>query len=146
MNQKTNQQTTSSRLRQVLLQQHDAVIEIVDASQKLLDQPKHASVAEFEDLLSYRSKQVQIIEKLEAERQKLMGADQEMDESVQPLQEAIQEALGLLALLDNRLQEMVFSAQLRITNNLAFRPKFVNLGRNAAHVRPAVSRVVDITR
>jgi hypothetical protein len=146
VNQKTNQGETNSHMRQILLQQYDAVVEIVNVSQKLLDQPRPDNVAHFEDLLSYRSEQVRIIEKLEAERLQLMGPDQEMDKSMQPIQEEIQEALGLLALLDNRLQEMVFSAQLRITNNLAFGPKFVNLGRNAAHVHHSASRVVDITR
>ncbi|UCD38493.1 MAG: hypothetical protein JSW54_03170 [Fidelibacterota bacterium] len=136
----------TSRLRQILLQQRDAVADILHASQAVAAESGELSAARLEELLRHRAEYVQIIEQLESERQELIKGNNGMDTTLQPLQKEIQEALQTLAALDKHLSDMVFKAQLELTNNLAFAPKFVNLGRNAAEKPHTRSRVVDITR
>ncbi len=135
-----------SRLRHILLQQRDAVADILCFSQKFMDQPEHFSIDRFEDLLEHRAGQVRLIEQLEDERRQLMGEDNELNASLQPFHEEIQETVDTLAALDDRLKEMIFNAQLQITNNMAFTPKFVNLRVNVTNECNASSRVLDIMR
>lgn len=135
-----------SRLRQILLQQRDVVTDIMRFSQEFINQPEHFSIGRLEELMEHRVGQVQLIEQLEEERRRLMGDDSELKASLQPFHGEIQEALGTLAATDDRLQEMIFKAQLQLTNNMAFTPKFVNLRANAMKDHNASSRVLDITR
>lgn len=135
-----------SRLRQILLQQRDAVADILCFSQKFMDQPEHFSIDRLEDLLEHRAGQVRLIEQLEDERRRLMGEDNELNASLQPFHGEIQEALDTLVALDDRLKEMIFNAQLQLTNNMAFTPKFVNLRANVTNEYNASSRVLDIMR
>ncbi len=135
-----------SRLRQILLQQRDAVADILCSSQKFVDQPEHFSIDRLEDLLEHRAGQVRLIEQLEVERRRLMGEDNELNASLQPFHGEIQEALDTLVDLDDRLKEMIFNAQLQLTNNMAFTPKFVNLKGNVTDEYNASSRVLDIMR
>jgi len=135
-----------SRLRQILLQQRDAVADILRSSQKFMNQPEQFSTDRLEDLLEHRAGRVQLIEQLEDERRRLMGEDNELNASLQPFYGEIQEALDTLAALDNSLKEMIFNAQLQLTNSMAFTPKFINLAKNAANGHYAYSRVLDIMR
>ena len=135
-----------SRLRQILLQQRDAVADILRSSQEFMNQPEQFSTDRIEDLLEHRAGRVQLIEQLEDERRRLMGEDNELNASLQPFYGEIQEALDTLAALDNSLKEMIFNAQLQLTNSMAFTPKFINLGENAASKHYAYSRVLDIMR
>ena len=135
-----------SRLRQILLQQRDAVADILCSSQKFMDQPEHFSIDRLEDLLEHRAGQVRLIEQLEDERRRLMGEDNELNASLQPFHGEIQETVDTLAALDDRLKEMIFNAQLQLTNNMAFTPKFVNLRANVTNEYNASSRVLDIMR
>ena len=111
-----------------------------------MNQSEQLSIDRLEELLHHRSGQVKIIEQLEDERRRLMGDDREWSASLQPLHAEIQEALLTLAAFDDRLKEMIFSAQLKLTNNMAFAPRFVNLEANAANDYHASNRVLDITR
>ena len=135
-----------SRLRLALLQQRDAVADILCSSQKFMDQPEHFSIDRLEELLEHRAGQVRLIEQLEDERRRLMGEDNELNASLQPFHEEIQETVDTLAALDDRLKEMIFNAQLQITNNMAFTPKFVNLKVSVTNEYNASSRVLDIMR
>lgn len=111
-----------------------------------MDQPEHFSIDRLEELLEHRAGQVQLIEQLEDERRRLMGEDNELNASLQPFHGEIQEALDTLVVLDDRLKEMIFNAQLQLTNNMAFTPKFVNLRANVTNEYNASSRVLDIMR
>ena len=133
-------------MRQILLQQRDAVADILRSSQEFMNQPEQFSTDRLEDLLEHRAGRVQLIEQLEDERRRLMGEDNELNASLQPFHGEIQEALDTLAALDDRLKEMIFNAQLQLTNSMAFTPKFINLGENAASKHYAYSRVLDIMR
>ncbi|UCH61697.1 MAG: hypothetical protein JSU77_07720 [Fidelibacterota bacterium] len=135
-----------SRLRQVLLQQRDAVADILCYSQKFMDQSEQFSTDQLEDLLEHRTGRVHLIEQLEDERHRLMGKNTELEASLRPLYDEIQDALDELAALDNRLKEMIFDAQLRLTNNMAFTPKFINLRQSAANGHYAYNRVLDLMR
>jgi len=135
-----------SRLRQILLQQRDAVADILHSSQKFMNQPEQFNTDRLEDLLEHRAGRVQLIEQLEDERRRLMGEDKELNASLQPFHGEIQEALDTLAALDNSLKEMIFNAQLQLTNSMAFTPKFINLGQSVASKHYAYSRVLDIMR
>ena len=147
MNQQiSNDRGIESRLRQILLQQRDAVADILRYSQEFMNQPEQFSPDRLEDLLEHRAGQVQLIEQLEDERRRQMGEDNELNASLQPLHGEIQEALDMLAALDSRLKEMLFDAQLQLTNSMAFTPKFIKFGENAAGKHYANSRVLDITR
>jgi hypothetical protein len=75
-----------------------------------------------------------------------MGEDKELNASLQPFHGEIQEALDTLTGLDERMKEMIFKAQLQLTNSMAFTPKFINLAQNAANKYYANSRVLDIMR
>ena len=133
-------------MQQILLQQRDAVAEIVHTSQEFIDQPEHFSIKRLEELMKHRTEQVEIIEQLEAERARLVGDGNPVDSALQPLCGEIQGALNDVAILDNRLKGMVFEARLKITNSMAFAPGFVNLRANAAREHNASRRVLDITR
>ena len=135
-----------SRLRQILLQQRDAVADILHSSQKFIDQPEQFSTDRIEALLEHRAGRVQLIEHLEDERRRLMGEDKELNASLQHFHGEIQEALDMLTALDERMKEMIFNAQLQLTNSMAFTPKFINLAENAASKYYANSRVLDIMR
>jgi len=133
-------------LQQVLLQQRDAVAEIVRTSQEFIDQPEHFSIKRLEVLMQHRAEQVEVIEQLETERARLAGDHNPVDSALQPLCGEIQGALNEVAILDDKLKGMVFHARLKITNSMAFAPGFVNLRANAARGHNASSRVLDITR
>ncbi|MBA7655338.1 hypothetical protein ES703_63242 [subsurface metagenome] len=133
-------------MRQILLQQRDAVADILRSSQEFINQPEQFSTDRLEALLEHRAGRVQLIEQLEDERRRLMGEDNELNASLQPFHEEIQETVDTLAALDDRLKEMIFNAQLQLTNNMAFTPKFVNLRANVTNEYNASSRVLDITR
>ena len=136
----------ASGLQQVLLQQRDAVAEIVRTSQEFIDQPEHFSIKRLEELMKHRAGQVEIIEVLEAERARLLGDDNPVDSALQPLCGEIQGALNEVATLDDKIKGMVFEARLKLTNSMAFAPGFVNLRANVAREHNASSRVLDITR
>ncbi len=133
-------------MQQVLLQQRDAVAEIVHTSREFINQPEHFSIKRLEELMQHRAEQVEVIEQLEAERARLAGEDNPVDLALQPLCGEIQGALSEVAILDDKLRGMVFEARLNLTNSMAFAPRFVNLRANAARERNASSRVLDITR
>ena len=137
---------TESRLRQVLLQQRDAVADILHSSQKFINRPDGFSIDRLEDLLKNRVEQVQLVEQLEENRRRLMGGNNELKASLQPFHREIQKALDTLTALDDRLKEMIFGAQLQLINNMAFTPKFVNLGASATRKHYASNRVLDIMR
>jgi len=103
-------------------------------------------IARLEELMKQRIGQIQLLEQLENERSQLLGEGDELDTTLQPLQAEIREALKTLTAFDDRLKEVVFNAQLQLTNNLAFAPKFINLKQNAVEEHHRANRVVDITR
>ena len=96
--------------------------------------------------MEHRAGRVQLIEQLEDERGQLMGEDNKLNASLQPFHGEIQEALDTLTGLDERMKEMIFKAQLQLTNSMAFTPKFINLAENAASKYYSNSRVLDIMR
>ncbi len=136
----------SSRLRPILLRQRDTVADILRSSREFMEYSEPIDIARLEDLMKQRTRQIQLLEQLEKERHQLLGEGDELDTTLQPLQAEILEALKILVALDDHLGELVFNTQLQLTNNLAFAPRFVNLGRNAVEEYHRANRVVDITR
>ena len=135
-----------SRLGQILQKQLEAVEEIVRISQEYSGRSERLSVDELESLLRRRSEQVRHVEGLELERQELGQGEREADANVLRLQRELQDALSILAVVDDYLKDLVFRAKLQLTNTLAFSPTFVNLGRNATEHHHPQRRVVDIMR
>lgn len=134
------------RLREILLQQREAVGDILRASQEFVEQSEHFEIRRLEQLFQQRAEQIQLIERLEDERRQLTGDVNGSDVILQPLQADIQEALSVLTTFDDRLKDMVFNRQLQLINNMAFTPKFLNLNQNKPSDRHPARRVVDITR
>lgn len=141
----TDKEKLRSRLRHILLKQRDAVTDILRTSQEWLD-GTNFNIERLESLLEHRAAQVQFIERLEEERRRLIQEYDQQDETLRPLEQEIQSSLDILATMDNRLRSILFDAQLRLINNMAFASKFVNLNQDTAEGHQPVSRVVDITR
>lgn len=136
----------NGRIKEILQQQKEAVGIVLRASQKITLVSNKVDIDELEGLLKTRSEQMTIIEQLEQERQDLMDESVVEDEAIQQLRNEIQESLFMLAGIDDHIENMVFRAKLRLTNSMAFSPKFINLGENAAEGYHAPKRVVDIVR
>lgn len=134
------------RLRDILLQLRDAVAAILDASQKLMEEPGRLNVDKFEDLLQLRAAYLEQIKQLDSERRQLMKQLGGLDETAQLLREEIQASIQVLATLDGRLKDRVLNAQMMIINSMAITPKFVNFSRNLGGEPHANRFVVDITR
>ncbi len=134
------------RLRDILLQQRDAVAAILDASRKLMEEPGRLNVDKFEDLLQLRAAYLEQIKQLDSERRQLMKQLGGLDETAQLLREEIQASIQVLATLDARLKDRVLNAQMMIINSMAITPKFVNFNQNLGREHHANRFVVDITR
>lgn len=143
-----NTQTANGRdrLRDILLQLRDAVAAILDASQKLLDEPGRLNIDKYEDLLQLRAAYQEQIQQLDSERRQLMKQLDGLDETAQLLREEIQASIQVLATLDGRLKDRVLNAQMMIINSMAITPKFVNFSQNLGDGTHANRFVVDITR
>lgn len=134
------------RIMEILTQQKEAVGIVLRASQRITTASNRVDIDELEALLKIRSEQVMIIEQLEQERQVLMDESAVEEEATHQLLREIQENLFMLAGVDDHIESMVFRAKLRLTNSMAFSPKFINLDGNAAEGYQAPKRVVDIVR
>jgi hypothetical protein len=135
-----------NRIKEILEQQKEAVGIVLHASQKITLVSNKVDIDELEALLKIRAEQMTLIEHLEQERQALKDESVVEDEAIQQLRNEIQESLFMLAGIDDHIENMVFRAKLRLTNSMAFSPKFVNLGENAAEGYHMPRRVVDIMR
>ncbi|MFC1583402.1 hypothetical protein ACFL4U_01840 [Candidatus Neomarinimicrobiota bacterium] len=134
------------RIKEILEQQKEAVGIVLHASQKITLVSNKVDIDELEALLKIRAEQMTLIEHLEQERQALMDESVIEDEAIQQLRNEIQENLFMLAGIDDHIENMVFRAKLRLTNSMAFSPKFINLDENAAEGYRTPRRVVDIVR
>jgi hypothetical protein len=138
---------TSNRIVEILRQQKEAVGIVLRASQRITLASNRVDIDELEALLKIRAEQMLIIEQLEEERQAHMYDESVLEDKViHQLCDEIQESLFLLAGIDDHIENMVFRAKLRLTNSMAFSPKFINLDGNAAEGYHAPRRVVDIVR
>jgi predicted GTPase len=136
----------NKRIKEILEQQKEAVGIVLRASQKITLVSNKVDIDDLEALLKIRAEQMTLIEHLEQERQTLMDESAVEDEAIQRLRNEIQENLFMLAGIDDHIENMVFRAKLRLTNSMAFSPKLVNLGENAAEGYHMPRRVVDIMR
>lgn len=136
------------RLRQILVDQLAAVEDILRRSQDLLDShgDHEVFVDQIEELMAYRAGQVIQVEDLEGQRRELLGSQGQLDASLGPIHQQIQDSLALLASMDARLRNLIFDAQLQIINNMAFTPEFVNFGASATEDYRGGNRVVNVTR
>ena len=137
---------TVSHLRQILLDQRDAIEDILRNSQALLDDHEGAFLSRLENLMTRRAHQVSRIEDLESRRLRVADGSGMLDASLSPIYRDIQESLATLAGMDSRLQSLIFDAQLQLINNMAFTPRFVNFDGNATEESHTNSRVVDVMR
>jgi hypothetical protein len=136
----------NNRIKEILEQQKEAVGIVLHASQKITLVSNKVDIDELEALLKIRAEQMALIEHLAQERQALMDESAVEDEAIQQLRNEIQENLFMLAGIDDHIENMVFRAKLRLTNSMAFSPKFINLDENEAEGYHAPRRVVDIVR
>ena len=134
------------RLQDIFLQLRDAVGAILDASQKLMEEPGRLNVDKFEDLLQLRAAYQEQIQQLDSERRQLMEQLDDLDETAQLLHDEIQASIQVLATLDNRMKDRVLNAQMMIINSMAITPKFVNFSQNSGGEHHTNQFVVDITR
>lgn len=138
---------TNNQIMEILRQQKEAVGIVLRASQRITLASNRVDIDELEALLKIRAEQMLIIEQLEEERQALIDDESvPEDKAIHQLRDEIQESLFLLAGIDDQIENMVFRAKLRLTNSMAFSPKFINLDGNAAEGYHAPRRVVDIVR
>ena len=132
-------------LQAIFLKQREAVTELLHTSQELIDQTEF-NVDRLEILLRQRAESIGRIERLEHERRRLAEAAPRLNANLQPLREEIQASLAILATMDDRLNGMVFQAQLRLINSMAFMSKFINLQRSASSGPMRANCIVDTTR